>query len=351
MKYRLKNIITIGLLIFVVNINMVFATSIYNIGLDKSLMNTYLAEDESQNAEIINVVNNFVYGFITPTMSDFEKEMQIIKYLVATAVYADEEEYSMSPFINDNYKAYGALINHRATCSGYAKAFDLLAKKCGLSSAIVTGTARNSSGIEAPHAWNQIYLDGDWYNVDVTWEDPKTNVEVGFNQLFNNYINCTDAEFAKDHVRDNGNVCNASKYGKKTVAAYLNTGVVDTNANLDATRKLYEAQIAEYTLVGNETAAKSTYEKLLLLGAKYDDNSNYFPVIDDATLNAYIFTRIALGDRVITFVTGPNTENLYSIDRDNWLKNNIHVEGRTNLHRIFLSDGTYDTRILIFSFS
>jgi hypothetical protein len=268
---------------------------------------------------------------------------------VATTSYDEEEEFNESPEISDSYKAYGALVNGKATCSGYAKAFDLLAKSCGLSTTIVTGTARNSSGIEAPHAWNQIYLDGDWYNVDVTWEDPKTNVEVGFNQLFNKYINGTDAEFAVDHVRENGKTCNATKYGKATVAAYLNTGVVNINANLDVIRKTYEKQIAKNTLAGNDEAVKSTYEKLLFLGAKYDDNSNYFPMIDDATLNAYILTRYALGDRVITFVTGPNTENLYSIDKDNWLNNNFYFEGKVTLHRIFLSDGTYDTRILIFS--
>ena len=346
---ELKRFIIILLIIVATSFNGVFAATRYSIGLDSSLLNTYLAEDESQNMEIANVVNAFVYSFITPTMSDFEKEMQIIKYLVATTTYAEEEEYNPMPGINDSYKAYGALVNHRATCSGYAKAFDLLAKSCGLSTTIVTGTARNSSGIEAPHAWNQIYLDGDWYNVDVTWEDPKTNVEVGFNQLFNKYINGTDAEFAFDHVRENGKTCTATKYGKATVAAYLNTGVINVNANIDAIRKMYEKQIADYTLAGNNEAVKNTYEKLLFLGAKYDDNSNYFPLIDDATLNAYILTRYALGDRVITFVTGPNTENTYSIDGDNWLKNYMHIEGRISLHRIFLNDGTYDTRILIFS--
>ena len=348
-KREIKKNIAITMVIFATYFNTIFAASRFSIGLDSSLMNTYLAEDESQNIEITNIVNAFMYSFIAPNMSDFEKEMQIIKYLVATTTYAEEEEYNPTPGINDSYKAYGALVNHRATCSGYAKAFDLLAKSIGLSSTIVTGIAKNSGGIEAPHAWNQIYLDGDWYNVDVTWEDPKTNVEVGFNQLFNKYINGTDAEFAFDHTRENGNACIATKYGKVTVAAYLNTGQVNVNANLDVIRKMYEKQIAEYTLAGNNEAVKRTYEKLLFLGAKYDDNSNYFPMIDDATLNAYILTRYALGDRVITFVTGPNTENLYSIDKDNWLNNNFYFEGKVTLHRIFLSDGTYDTRILIFS--
>lgn len=326
-----------------------FALNITTMGLDESLMSTYLAEDESQNAEIRKVIDDFIYNYIKPEMTDFEKEMMIIKYLVANTTYAEEEEYNDSPSINDSYKAYGALVRGRATCSGYAKAFDLMAKNCGLSTNVVTGIARNAKNVEAAHAWNQIYLDGDWYNVDVTWEDPTSNVEVGFNQLFNNYINGTDAEFSINHFRENGHDCTATKYGKNTVAYYLNTGVIDFNANVDAIRKLYESQIAELTLQNKKDEAKIILERLLLLGAKYDDNSNVITV-DDTNVTAYVLGRLALGEKVISFVTNAGTENALSIDKSDWLQNNINIPGKTRLNKIFSTDGIYDTRILIFSF-
>ncbi len=327
----------------------VFALNITTMGLDESLMSTYLAEDESQNLEIKKVIDDFIYNYIKPEMTDFEKEIMIIKYLVATTTYAEEEEYNDNPSINDSYKAYGALINHRATCSGYAKAFDLIAKSCNLSTNVVTGSARNTKNVEAPHAWNQIYLDGEWYNVDVTWEDPESNVEVGFNQLFNNYINGTDIEFGINHFRENGHICTATKYGKNTVAYYLNTGMIDFNANVDSVRKLYEMQIAELTMQNKKEEVKIILEKLLLLGAKYDDNTNLIDS-NDTNVTEYVLKRLALGEKVIAFVTNAGTENRLSIDKSDWLQNNINIPGKTRLNKIFSTDGIYDTRILIFSF-
>lgn len=349
MSTQIKKIVLIVLLVIVMAFSA-FAINITTMGLDSSLMSTYLAEDESQNTEVKKTIDNFISKYITPDMSDFEKEIQIIKYLVATVSYDEDEEYNDSPEISDSYKAYGALVNGKATCSGYAKAFDLLAKNCSLSSIVVTGTAINSKGVEGPHAWNQIYLDGEWYNVDVTWEDPNTNIEVGFNQLFNNYINGTEEEFAVNHERDNGHLCTATKYGKKLVAYYLHTGIVDFNGNLDIIRKSYEMQIADLTHANAKEEAKVVLEKLLLLGAKYDDNSNLFLTNDDNAINIYILNKLQAGEKIISFVTGPNSENTLSIDKGDWLEKNIKKEGRTKMSRIFSSDGVNDVRILIFDF-
>ena len=332
------------------SVSNAFAANIATIGLDPSLMTTYLAEDESGNAEVISAVNYFINAHITPNMTDLEKEIQIIKYLVANVTYDVEELASDSHLINDSYKAYGALVNRKAVCSGYAKAFDLMAKMCGLSTTVVTGEAINSSSQNGPHAWNQINLDGEWYNVDVTFEDPITNIELGFNQLLNNYINRTDAEFATNHIRVNGHNCTATKYGKDVVAYYLNTGVVDFNANVDSIRKMYEQQISIYSMLGNEQELKAVADKLLILGAKYENNSNFIMSGNDLEVTNYILTHLAAGENVIAVVTGPNTQNKLTIDSGSWLKEYIKIPGTVSMRRIFSSDGKFDTRILVFSF-
>lgn len=332
------------------SISNIFAVNIATIGLDPSLIATYLAEDESQNTEIINVVNNFIMSHIRPNMTDFEKEIEIIKYLVATVTYDIDELSNDSFFINDSYKAYGALVNHKAVCSGYAKAFDLMAKTCGLSTTVVTGEAINSASQNGAHAWNQIYLDGEWYNVDVTFEDPITNITLQANQLFNNYINCTDAEFASNHIRETGHSCTATKYGKNVVTYYLNTGVVDLNANVDLLRKQYVQEIAMYSLANDENGKKSAIDKLLLIGAKYDNNSNFIASNNDLEITTYILTHLVAGENVVTVVTGPNTQNLFSIDSGTWLNDYITIPGRCTMQRVFSSDGKFDTRILIFKF-
>ncbi len=67
------------------------------------------------------------------------------------------------------YCAYGALIDGKAVCSGYSKAYQLLCDYADIDCAIVYGFNDSEE-----HAWNIIRLDdGNWYEVDVSWDDQK----------------------------------------------------------------------------------------------------------------------------------------------------------------------------------
>ena len=351
MKCFTKNIILflfLFLLSFTITIKT-HATGYYSPIVDASLMNSYLAEDESGNDEINKIITYFTQNYITVSMSDFEKEIQIIRYLVETVSFDKEEVEKGSYKITDSYKAYGALINGKAVCSGYAKAFDLLAKASGLSTNIVTGTATNSAGVTEAHAWNQIYLDGDWYNVDVTWEDPLTNIELGSDILFNNYINRTDIEFSKDHVRDNGFNCFATKYGESAVAFLIHMGIVNTTSTLDDLRQLYILNITNAYKSDNKELLKSLVNKFFLLGVKYSNNSNLLEATD-TIVNSYIHSHIFNNEMVIPFVTTPNSKDHLNIDNaESWLHNNISIPGNYELQNFFSSDGKLDSRIIIFN--
>ena len=58
---------------------------------------------------------------------------------------------------------------------GYTTTFQLFMDLLGIQCITVEGTAYNYT---ETHAWNQVYLDGDWYCVDVTWDDPTTSGTV-----------------------------------------------------------------------------------------------------------------------------------------------------------------------------
>ncbi len=73
--------------------------------------------------------------------------------------------------------AYGALVDGHSQCEGYAFAMSLLCDRSGIENVVVTGT--NSLG--ATHAWNKVNIDGEWYNIDCTWDDPIIKYE---NPLF-----------------------------------------------------------------------------------------------------------------------------------------------------------------------
>ena len=82
------------------------------------------------------------------------------------------------------HTAYGALVENTsgytntAVCDGYAYAYEYLLQKAGIRSAIVAGRAGETEETAGSHSWNLVELDGEWYEVDPTWND--ISVEEAF---------------------------------------------------------------------------------------------------------------------------------------------------------------------------
>ena len=129
--------------------------------------------------------------------SDYEKEEYVHNALL------DRIEYDIGAPLNQT--AYSALVNGRTVCAGYARAFQYLMGKLGIPCYYCTGYAGQN------HAWNIIRLDGEFYNVDTTWDDTDQNTY--------NYFNKTDGDFSGTHVREDLSVylpsCNGEKYEKQ----------------------------------------------------------------------------------------------------------------------------------------
>ena len=115
---------------------------------------------------------------ITEDMTEYEKELYLHDTIAAMAYY-DEG--------TNAHNAYGALVEGVAVCEGYAEALQCLLHRVGIQSHIVTGYAGG------PHAWNLVRIDGQYYHVDLTWNDQDTN-------LYHAYFNLTDAMIQKDHT-------------------------------------------------------------------------------------------------------------------------------------------------------
>lgn len=97
--------------------------------------------------------------------------------------------------------AYGAIVEGKALCEGYAKAFQYLAHRCGIQALIATGEATNSSGRTESHAWNIVQCNGNWYQADITWDDPRvSNMSESEKPLFYDYFLITTRRIKADHV-------------------------------------------------------------------------------------------------------------------------------------------------------
>ena len=57
-------------------------------------------------------------------------------------------------------------------CEGYARAFKVLCGQKGIPCVLVDGTATSNGTSGEAHMWNYVQVDGAWYAVDVTWNDP-----------------------------------------------------------------------------------------------------------------------------------------------------------------------------------
>ena len=123
-------------------------------------------------------------GGLSNELSEFDRAVLIHDRLVESIVY-DLDAPRKSELA-------GALLDGRATCEGYAKAYQYLLQKAGLQALLVYGEAGEA------HAWNIVRLDGDYYLCDVTWDD--VPLADGGEFLSHEYLFWDDASFAVSHT-------------------------------------------------------------------------------------------------------------------------------------------------------
>lgn len=130
--------------------------------LQKYLNDFPIPDDKLIAKKLYDCVIQTLDAIIKPGMTDYEKELAIHDYIVSKCEYGFDEyapEYA--------YRAYGVLSQNIAVCNGYAEAMALLLTCVNIDNEIVTGMAGGEL-----HAWNQVKIDGKWYQVDATWDDP-----------------------------------------------------------------------------------------------------------------------------------------------------------------------------------
>jgi len=93
---------------------------------------------------------------VDDNMSDFEKALIVHDYLILNCEY--DTTYQ-------NYDAYDALVTKKAVCEGYALAYMHILRTLDIDCEMVTSEPMI-------HAWNAVKIDGEWYHVDVTHDDP-----------------------------------------------------------------------------------------------------------------------------------------------------------------------------------
>ncbi|HHY74009.1 MAG TPA: Ig domain-containing protein [Bacillus bacterium] len=131
---------------------------------------------------------------IKPGMNDHEKVKAVHDYLVLNLAY-DTRLMNNSP--------YSALTTGITACNGYAMLVYKMLKELDIEVRLISGTASSQAFNTQNHAWNMVKLDGYWYHLDATWDDPVPD-ESG--RVLYDYYLLTDKEIAKNHDWKTGGV-------------------------------------------------------------------------------------------------------------------------------------------------
>lgn len=145
---------------------------------------------------------------IKPNFTEYDKVKAVHDYVASTTVY-DYKGWNANKVHNDSYTIYGPLAKGIAVCDGYARTAAYMLDKLGIENHYVLGTA--DGGL---HSWNKVKIDGKYYNMDITWDDPSTSKTGKYNYK---YFLISDATISKDHKEQKNGYPKATsnKYLKK----------------------------------------------------------------------------------------------------------------------------------------
>lgn len=228
------------------------------------------------------------------SLSDIEKALLLHDRL---ALFC---EYDVVNLENDTlpdkvFNIYGTLGEGLAVCMGYALAYDYLLERVGIES-------QYCSSNKLIHAWNIIYIDGEPYHVDVTWDDPTNDIS---GQVYhNNFLRSTEG------IKETGH-----KYG-----VLGRTDYITTPKSTKYDKYFWQDSMTSFQLLNDKIyyidsdymSESETHKtgKLIVL----DDINDTTPVVlkeitdnwkktEDNTIWKYNFSRLASGNGVLYYST------------------------------------------------
>jgi len=121
-------------------------------------------------------------------MTSFEREVAVHDWLAENVEYVEDAP--------NKTNLYGALVEGRATCGGFAYSFQYIMRRMGIECLMYIGFLQENT--DTKHVWNAVKLDGQWYQADVT-----SNATAGKKidePRFHKYFNRTDEIMARTHI-------------------------------------------------------------------------------------------------------------------------------------------------------
>lgn len=169
---------------------------------------------KAQDKYVDNKINEILKSIVTNNMLTYEKIKAVNDYIVKHFSYDTDIK---------RFSDYDLLYYKKSVCSGYSLLAYKMLHKLNIPVLIVTGTANNQS-----HAWNLVNLNGKWYHLDTTWNDPVPDRK---DKVSYDYFMLTDTKIKDTHSID-----------KELILPTANTDymtyITNLNNNLDKLNRL-----------------------------------------------------------------------------------------------------------------
>lgn len=160
----------------------------------KMELTTNLSQAEiNQRIENVDDALEEIFASVNEDMSEVEKLLTVHDYICGHASYdyatlQDSENQQETRY--DPFCSYGLLMNHTGVCNGYAYLYMYCMNHLGVETVVNESRSMN-------HAWNVVKTNGNYYQVDCTWDDPlgPKNNEVYYGGAEHRYFMVSDEAF------------------------------------------------------------------------------------------------------------------------------------------------------------
>lgn len=237
-------------------------------------------QNNAQNVAAYKACEKVVNDIMANYTTDFDREKALHDYICNTCVY--DSSIAESGNTSRGRTPYSVLVENNAIHAGYAKTFEVCLNMMGIKCYTITGSASDGSS----NTWNQVCLDGNWYEVDCALDDEGSIASY-------EYFNLTTAEMnAANHSKYKVSrkvTCNGGEYGKqyfinkateefhKAIAGtyFDSVGKVETYIRKNVSRGIYEMEFYMTKAVGNEVSNYDSFIRGMDLHDFYDYEVTY----------------------------------------------------------------------------
>ena len=144
---------------------------------------SYRENDQSEQM-VEEFCDQWIRENISPTDSNYQKALKIHDFIVKKNFYNRGDNKDMSGGYSIHHPS-SILFGNGGVCNAYATLFDKLGTKAGLDVRYATGFSKKTG--EA-HIWNMVKIDGNWFNIDTTWDDPTITFQDGYVENIEDFV-------------------------------------------------------------------------------------------------------------------------------------------------------------------